>query len=368
MGKSSSSPEYPDPRITIPLQEGANRRAFDQTLQAMRPTEVTPFGTSSWSNERTFDQSGYDTALAEWQARNEGAKPTWTSYGDNSYPDMGYWSAGKPDALTGPAPSKDQYYKDNWTRNVELASEQQALLDRQNANSQGMADQTAAMLGPLRERYSQPLDLASRLEQVPGVSYDAGSRQRVEEALLRRIRAEQDPRLAKERQSLNNQLLQTGFNMADKPYGDTMGRFDFDARRMDADAVDRSILLGGQEATGELQRGVTAQNAELNRALQEIAAKAQDRGRALNEFNAFRSGSQMQMPDTQGSYSAPQSQPVDYIGAYDQQYNNLLGASNASAASSDNFLSGLMGLGGAFLGGPQGSAAATLMSRLLGGG
>lgn len=328
----------------------------------MRPTEVTPFGTSSWSNNQSFDQAGYDTALADWQARNEGAKsPWWAPYGDGSSA-----AAGNPDVLTGPAPTRDQFTRDNWARNIELAPEQQALLNRQNANSQGMADQTAAMLGPLREQYSNPLNLADRMQNVPGVSYDADSRRRVEDALLRRIRAEQDPRLATERNNLNNQLIQTGFNITDQPYGKTMDRFDFNAMRADADAVDRAILLGGQEATGEQQRGVLAQEAELKRTLAEMSAMAQDRGRALNEFNAFRTGAQMTMPNTQGSYTAPNVPAVDYMGAYDQQYNNLLGASNAQNASADNFLSGLFGLGGAALGAPGGSAGAALLTRLFG--
>ncbi len=326
MGKSSDTPAAPDPRVTIPLQEAANNRSFDQTLQAMRPTEVTPYGTSSWANNSSFDEAGYSKALEEWQAQNEPAEGQW-----NEVPKAGggftggYWECQSRCYSVGPSPTRDQYTKDNWTRTTALAPEQQALLDSENANKQGMADQTAAMLGPLREQYSQPLNLASRLQQVPGVSYDSGSRQRVEEALLRRIRAEQDPRLARERQSLSNNLAQTGFNITDQPYGQTMGTFDERAQRADADAVDRSILLGGQEASGELQRGVTAQSAELSRALQEITAMAQDRGRGLNEFNAFHSGSQMTMPTTQGSYGAPPTQPVDVMGAYDQQYNNLLG-------------------------------------------
>lgn len=364
MGKSSDTPAAPDPKVTIPLQEAANNRSFDQTLQAMRPTEVTPFGTSSWVNTPSFDQSGYETALADWQAQNKPAVGQWVQ-GDEGF-GGGYWEGTPGVTSTSAAPTRDQYTKDNWTRTTALVPEQQALLDRQNANAQGMADQTAEMLGPLREQYSQPLNLASRLQSVPGVSYDSGSRQRVEEALLRRIRAEQDPRLSRERQSLSNNLAQTGFNITDQPYGQTMGTFDEGARRADADAVDRSILLGGQEASGELQRGVTAQSAELSRALQEITAMAQDRGRGLNEFNAFRSGAQMTMPQTQGSYSAPQSSPVDVMGAYDQQYNNLLGGANANAASEDAMMQGLFSLGGAALGGPAGSSAALLMQKLLG--
>lgn len=363
MGKSSETPQAPDPAKVIPLQEAANSRAFQQTVNAMRPTEVTPYGTSSWTNNRSFDEAGYNQALADWKAQTQNAtKPQWVSYGDSSFPDQGYWSVANPGATTGPAPTRDQFMRDNWTRTVALDPAQQALLDRQNANSLGMADQTRSMLDTVRSTYAQPLNLADSLPEFKSYAVGSPERQHIEDALLRRIRAEQDPRLERQRHSLQDQLVQTGFNVADQPYWDTMSRFDFDANRADADAVDRAILLGGQEA--KFGAGENARS--LAQALQEASLKAQDRGRVLNEFNAFRTGSQMTMPQTQGSYAAPSAQAPDVQGAYQQYYDNMLGAANAQNASSDNFLSGLMGLGGAFLGGPQGSAAATLMSKLFG--
>lgn len=338
MGKSSETPQSPDPATVIPLQEAANSRAFQQAVNAMRPTEVTPYGTSSWTNNRSFDEAGYNQALADWEAQSQ--------------------RQGTPL----PEPSRDQFMRDNWVRTVALDPTQQTLLDRQNAISLGMADQTQSMLDMVKSTYAQPLNLADSLPEFK--SYEVGSpeRQHIEDALLRRIRAEQDPRLERQRHALQDQLVQTGFNVTDQPYWDTMSRFDFEANRADADAVDRAILLGGQEA----QFGASENARSLAQALQEAALKAQDRGRVLNEFNAFRTGSQMTMPQTQGSYAAPNAQAPDVQGAYQQYYDNMLGASNAQNASSDNFLSGLMGLGGAFLGGPQGSAAATLMSKLFG--
>lgn len=349
MGKSSETPQAPDPATVIPLQEAANSRAFQQTVNAMRPTEVTPYGTSSWTNNRSFDEAGYNQALADWKAQTQ-------PQADPNNP--GFYRPG----TSLPEPTRDQFMQDNWTRTVALDPTQQALLDRQNANSLGMADQTQSMLNTVKSTYAQPLNLADSLPEFKSYAVGSPERQYIEDALLRRIRAEQDPRLEQQRHALKDQLVQTGFNVADQPYWDTMSRFDFDANRADADAVDRAILLGGQEA----QFGASENARSLAQALQEASLKAQDRGRVLNEFNAFRTGSQMTMPQTQGSYAAPSAQAPDVQGAYQQYYDNMLGASNAQNASSDNFLSGLMGLGGAFLGGPQGSAAATLMSQLFG--
>jgi len=360
-------PDAPDPAKVIPLQEAANRRAFDQTINAMRPTEITPQGTSTWTNNRIFDQSGYDAALADWQARNQPAKPIWVADGSSGEGGTsgGYWVNPRGSGDGSPQPTRDQFYRDNWTREVALSPDQQKLYDAQMRNSQGMADQTNQMLSSLRERYGNPLNLADQLP-TGGPLYDEGSRARVEEALLNRMRREMDPQFATEERNLHNRLGQTGFNIQDSGYGRTMDRFDQRKDRAYADAVDRAILAGGQEASGELQRGLASRGQELQEALMRINTMAQDRGRELNEFNAFRTGSQVQMPTTQGSYSAPQAAAADYMGAYQQQYDNLLGQSNANAASSDNFLSGLMGLGGAFLGGPQGSAAGQLMAKFLG--
>lgn len=362
MGKDTNIPEAPNPEIIIPMQEAANRRAFDQTINAMRPNEITPFGQSSWTNNRIFDQAGFDAAMADWNAAGgAGTQDQYTpGTGDGS---PGVFIPGSKGG--GAAPDREHFFRDNWTREVKLDPTQQALLDRQNANSMGMADQTGAMLGSLRERFSNPLDLAGQLP-TDAPKWDEGSRARVEEALLSRMKREMDPQFASEERGLSNRLLQSGFNMQDQGFGRTMDRFDQRKDRAYADAVDRAILAGGQEASQEQARGQSASRLAMEQALQRIAAQAQDRGRELNEFNAFRTGAQMTMPTTQGSFAAPTAQAVDHMGAAQQQYDNLLGASNAQGASQDAFLSGLMGLGGAFMGGPQGSAAAQLMTKLLG--
>ena len=64
----------------------------------------------------------------------------------------------------------------------------------------------------------------------------------------------------------------------------------------------------------------------------------------------MRTGNQVQTPGTPAQFSSPQMQNVDYLGLANQNYQNQLGAWNASQAGQENFISGLFGLGSAGLG------------------
>lgn len=365
MGKSADYPDAPDPAKVIPLQEAANRRAFEQMLQGMRTNEVTPYGTSSWTNNATFDQAGYDQALADWQAQ-QSQQPAASAV--SPYPSDGSFTTSAPyvlptagSAASTPAPDRAQFTKDNWTRSIQLSPEQQKLLDGQNAIAGQKMDMTGMLMDRVRSSYEN--------SAIPGfkpqeVSYDATSRQRLEDALLSRFRREMDPQFADEGRKLHNTLSQTGFNIQDRGYGRTMDRFDQRKDRAYADAVDRAVILGGQEASGELGRALEAARFGASENSRERNYAIDDRGRPLNELNAFLSGSQVTMPQTQGQYTVPNLAAGDYQGAYQQQYDNLLGAANANAASGDAFLGGLMGLGGTLLGAPSGSGGAALLKML----
>jgi hypothetical protein len=183
--------------------------------------------------------------------------------------------------------------------------------------------------------------------------------------------------------SLHERLTSQGFNVSDAAYGDQMAGLSNQRDKALADARDAAIQFGGQEATGELNRGIMAnqnqaqladrwfnnqqseQNRALQWALQNIGVQQQDRARTLNELNAFRTGNQIQTPGMSPQFSTPNLQGIDQLGLATQDYQNRLGAWNSQQASGDNFMSGLMGLGGMMLGGPMGAMLGNAMGGSL---
>src|SRR5687767_6079068 len=75
MGKAGDPPEAPDPNTVIPLQTEANLRMYRQALGDSRADQYTPFGSSTWTKNTSFDQAGYDAKVAAARAAYEAANP-----------------------------------------------------------------------------------------------------------------------------------------------------------------------------------------------------------------------------------------------------------------------------------------------------
>ena len=68
MGKAETPPA-PDYTAAAEKTAAGNLAAARYTTAANRPTQITPYGTQSWTNNRTFDQAGYDKAMADYNGR-----------------------------------------------------------------------------------------------------------------------------------------------------------------------------------------------------------------------------------------------------------------------------------------------------------
>ena len=107
--------------------------------------------------------------------------------------------------------------------------------------------------------------------------------------------------------------------------------------------------FGNQSANQQFQQGLA--NAQLgNQAQQQgFQQQAYNQMQPINVINALRTGSQVQNPSYAQSAQMPQVAGADILGATQQGYNAQLANVNAQNAASGNFMSGLMGLGGAYL-------------------
>jgi hypothetical protein len=115
------------------------------------------------------------------------------------------------------------------------------------------------------------------------------------------------------------------------------------------DATNQASLQGinlgmqqqGQTYSQNLQKQNLA-NMLRNNSFQE---QSYLRSLPLNELNALRSGSQVQMPEFPGYAQQATTSGTDYTGAAQNTYQSQLGASNAQSAGNSNMMSGLFGLG-----------------------
>ncbi len=390
MGGKSSPPPAPNYAEIIPLQERSNINQFNTMLNASRVNSITPFGRQTWYRPGEYPSGGQVTV----------PKPPASSQVAPASADPG------PEPPRAQAKQKasyeDEANKGPWTLVQELSPEQQRLYEQDLRIRQGQGDIAEGMLGNVSRIYGTPVNFADRLPefervnapeytgrgssdlawQGPGYRTSGDTREAAEQALYSRQTRYLDPQMQRQEQALHERLLAQGFNVGDEAYRRAMDDFAAQRERAYADARDAAIAGGGREATEELQRGLAAEQARfgaglstedlnarlaqalfaarmsgaqlgqserdraLQHALQSINLSQQDRARALNEMNAFRTGQQVQTPGLPAQFSTPQLQGIDHLGLANQTYQNQLGAYNAQQAAAGDFLSGLFGLAG----------------------
>jgi hypothetical protein len=289
MGKKSkpATPAQPDYAALTGQQEASNMRQFETMLNAGRVDTNTPTGSTSW-------QQG-------------------------------------PDG--------------RWTLNQQLSDSQQGLYDQDQRIMEGRGNIAEGMMGNVANQYGTQFNAADYFNPQ-GLNYDQNTRQNASDAAYRMNTRYMDPQYAQDESRLHQRMTAQGFNMQDAAYGDQMDKFSQGKERAYAQARDSAYMQGGNEANQELGRARTVADYNNANQLQDINLMTQDRSRPLNELSAFQTGQQIQMPNSQAQYGTPNLQNVDRIGTATQDYQNKLGLYNAQSASKDNFMSGLMGIGG----------------------
>lgn len=385
-GKGGSSPKVPDYTAAAQATAQGNLDVAKYTTQANRVNQVTPYGSLTWTNNRAFDQAGYDRAmqtyqqqLAAWnQAPSGGSRGGITGYelvypgsGESTTPyyspvygNSGYGASGQRGAMP-VAPDQSSFYSggDNWTQTVQLSPEMQALFDQQMKLSQGLFGAQDAALGRVNQMMGTGFDMsklpaagtALNMNSLPGMGavYDPTlATNTATEAILSRV----NPELDRQQEALRTQLTNQGIAQGSAAWNNAMGSFG----QQRNDAVTQAGLQGinlGMQQQGQTYNQQT-QNRQLAAALQgqQFGQQNQLRGNALqeqaylrslplNELNALRSGSQVQMPEFPGYTQQATTAGPDLMGAAQNTYQSQLGASNAQSAGNANMMSGLFGLG-----------------------
>jgi hypothetical protein len=223
-----------------------------------------------------------------------------------------------------------------FTSTINLTPESQAILDKQMASESQLAQLGLDQLGRIRESAATPFSFDS-LPSVFGDGDTLAAQSRAEEALMSRL----DPQFQRDEEALRTRLINQGIGQGSQAYNTEFERFN----QAKNDARMQSVLSGQQYASALLGDSLTRRN----QAMQEYTTQ---RNAPLNEYNAFMSGTQVQNPNVQVNTGNQGIDPVDYAGLVNNQYQSQLANYNAKIAGQNSMMSGLFGLGGAFLGSP----------------
>lgn len=170
---SPSAPTPPDPTVVANAQGAANNSAARINTSLNRADQYTPYGSLTWTQPgRTFDQAGYDAAMAAFNAPQTSGPAVTAPGGGSGYgggsvgsgltevnaENMG--SSGGPGGVTAGAPAarvapnREDFYsgdQDRWESHMNLDPRVQALLDSNLATSQGLETSIQSALGRVND-------------------------------------------------------------------------------------------------------------------------------------------------------------------------------------------------------------------------
>jgi hypothetical protein len=282
-GKGGGGPSAP---TTGDLYDQANlQRTFNNyTLRANRPTQVTPWGTTSW-NQTPIPHQKYRVNPKTGQLIKSG----WT------------------------------INRDNWTQNTTLSPELQDILNRQFSTGQSLSKQ-------IQDNLSTPFnyDGIPALE-APNEDY----RQKLIDSYTRSARRNLDPVFGQQDNDLRSRLAAQGIS-ADSPlYERQYNNF---ARNRD----NNYLQLADQAFQGSGAEMARLFGLNLQNRTQAISERLAQRDQPLNELASLLGASSVKQPSF-GSFAT--TNPID-VGAgssfLQQQYNNQLGNYNAQQAQYSN--------------------------------
>ncbi len=224
-----------------------------------------------------------------------------------------------------------------YDQQIQLSPEQQQLYQQQNQQDLALGNVSQGMLTQVGDAYSQPFSTAG-MPQMYGADDLEGSRKEVSDALYRRQAAYLDPQYQQRDTAMRTRMANQGITEGSEAWNNAVDEFERARAFEDGQARDSSIAAGLDEMRGLSDISTRNRNMAMSEALTE-------RAMPMNEFNALRTASQVDVPQFQNP-GTPNIQPTDVSGNQWNSYNSALNVWNTRAAQNGNFMSGLMNLGG----------------------
>ena len=324
-----SPPPAPDYTAAANATAEGNLDAARLAAKSNRVNQYTPYGSVEYYNptSNNFNQAAYDAAMDQYYkslsapaqqttAPTSGIKSMFKQgqTTTTSAPSQSIAMPNREDFMTG-------YDPDIWASRVTLSPEQQQLLDKQNQASLGLADTFAQGVGYVQDVLNNRFDQSNLPRQM--VNAD----QTGQDAIMARL----DPQIQQDRQMMASNLANQGITQGSEAWQNAMRQQGNQENDLRTQAALQGIGIGNQARQ------------------QAIQEQSFFRNEPINTLNAVRTGAQVQNPQFTNTPQQATTQGPDLLGAAGQQYNAALGAYNAKQAGSNNLMSGLFGLGSAFL-------------------
>jgi hypothetical protein len=288
-GGKGSAPPAPDYTAAAEKQGQSSLEAIRAQTAANRPNQYTPWGSTTWTNNNTFDQAGYDKAMADYKASyTPGTEGRWSyggygGYGGGGNGDVGGgWSGGEyggsdmytpgtPGGYGMAMPDRKAFEgKDNWTQTTTLTPELQRALDSQIKLQGDRSDLAQGFMGRVEDAYSNPFNWGSL--PVAGSNVSASQFGRIEsipelrknlavQAVQNRVNFDDNPALQganpQERQRIENALFERMSPIHDQQQ-----------RGLDSKLANMGITMGSEAYNREMQRMGDQQSRERFNALE----------------------------------------------------------------------------------------------------
>lgn len=305
-------PAPPDYIGAAQAQGAANIDTARVNSKLNNPNVISPYGTQT-VQYGGFDQSGYDQALADYNA----FRPTYDP------------ATGRQTNVTPSQPTREQFTisPDVPTLTQTFSPEQQALYDQSNATKLQLSQLGGQGAQALRGVVGTGIDFSG----MPSAPSSGAVNQRVIDAMMGRVNED----YARATDQKHSDLIAAGIRPGSKAYDDQMQLL----QRGKNDANQQAVLAG-------YQQGATTFNQDTQARKDAIAEYLSQRQTPLNEVSALLSGSQVSNPFAMPGYTASgNAAPAPVFGATQAlgDWNSSL--YNAKAAQQGNLLNGLFSLG-----------------------
>jgi len=357
MGKKAPPiPASPDPEKTARSQGIENRETAITQAILNNTNEYTPYGNVVYEKipgDGEFDQGGWDSAMAEWEANANNARQD-----------------GKP---LPPRPSRENFMPTpRFEKRVTLNPLAQSALDEQLQLQLSLSELANGQVPRVEETLSSTINFDGLPDRVtsldvdpirrptvaiPGIDDFSAERNEVQDALFERYMSRLDPRFDDQRAALETTLANQGIFEGSEAYDNSLRNFNFSRNDATQSALNESVLAGGNEQSrmfnqalaargAQFGENATISNFDLQRALTDanlaiaareggIQERSLQRNQPLNDVAALLGTSQIQVPQFSGSQPVGVS-PTNIAGLVGDQYRAQLNSFNQQSANANS--------------------------------
>ena len=350
MGKKA--PAAPDYTGAAEASGASSLANINAQTEANRPNQYTPWGSSTWAQDRAGNweqninlhpdqQAALDAQMGLTRDRSQlagdltgrmsdefGTAMDWNQFGD-----------------MGGIPQSGQYGPEDTQRQLDTANLQDVDAATRYNQSAGEAlyGRATSRLDPQWEQRAEQTEVKLRNQGLrPGdQAYDRA----METMNQNRTDAYQQAGYGADIGAGAEAQRMQGMDMGlrGQQFGEQQGMGQF-YNQAGQQAFNQALAGGGAQFGEEMQ----ASNLQTSQRQQQIAEQMQQRGFSLNEMNAIMQGQQVGMPSMPGFQSAGAAAPIDYMGAAQAQGQYGLDKFGADQAMMQGLMSGASSMGMAF--------------------